>query len=75
MDIKKVQVYCLEASKGGNHGATKSLSDQLKKSSGELDALKTAQPPETFNLRFLEGLGFPSSNDRLIWGFSRASGS
>lgn len=39
-----------------------------------LDAIKTAQAPETFNLRFLEGLGFPSSNDRLVVGVLQALG-
>lgn len=39
-----------------------------------LDAIKTAQAPEVFNLRFLEGLGFPSSNDRLIVGVLQALG-
>ena len=39
-----------------------------------LDAIKTAQAPDTFNLRFLEGLGFPSSNDRLFVGVLQALG-
>ncbi|MFA4939071.1 DUF5343 domain-containing protein [Brevundimonas sp.] len=39
-----------------------------------LDAIKTAQAPDTFNLRFLEGLGFPSSNDRLFVGVLQSLG-
>lgn len=32
------------------------------------DAIINAQPPERFSQRFLEGLGFKSSNDRLVIG-------
>ena len=32
------------------------------------DAIIHAQPPERFSVRFLEGLGFKSTNDRLIIG-------
>ena len=32
------------------------------------DAILQAQPPERFSTRFLEGLGFKSTNDRLIVG-------
>lgn len=39
-----------------------------------LDAIKSAQAPDAFNLRFLEGLGFPSSNDRLVVGVLQALG-
>jgi hypothetical protein len=31
-----------------------------------LDALRGAQAPEKFSLRFLEDLGFKSTNDRLF---------
>lgn len=32
------------------------------------DAIVNAQPPERFSTRFLEGLGFKSTNDRLLIG-------
>lgn len=39
-----------------------------------LDAIQKAQAPKTFTLRFLEGLGFKSSSDRLIIGVLKALG-
>lgn len=39
-----------------------------------LEAIKSAQAPENFSLRFLEGIGFPSSNDRLVIGVLQAIG-
>ncbi|WP_156398274.1 DUF5343 domain-containing protein [Caulobacter sp. Root1455] len=39
-----------------------------------LDAIKSAQAPDVFNLRFLESLGFTSSNDRLMVGVLQAIG-
>lgn len=38
----------------------------LKNLSAVLDAIKTARAPEKFTLRFLEDLGFKSTNDRLM---------
>jgi hypothetical protein len=32
------------------------------------DAILDAQPPERFSVKFLEGLGFTSTNDRLFIG-------
>jgi hypothetical protein len=32
------------------------------------DAMLDAQPPERFSLKFLENLGFTSTNDRLFIG-------
>ena len=39
-----------------------------------LQAIQSAQAPEKFNVRFLENLGFSSSNDRLIVGVLRELG-
>ncbi len=39
-----------------------------------LDAITAAQAPEKFSLRFLEGLGFKSSSDRLIMGVLKTLG-
>jgi hypothetical protein len=39
-----------------------------------LDALRTAQAPETFTLKFLETLDFKSSSDRLIIGVLKSLG-
>lgn len=37
-----------------------------------LDAIKSARAPERFTLRFLEDLGFKSTNDRLLIGVLKA---
>ncbi len=39
-----------------------------------MEAIKNAQAPKQFNRRFLEGLGFKGSNDRLIVGVLKALG-
>ncbi len=52
----------------------KSYLTSTKNLAALLEAMKTAQAPDTFNLKFLEGLGFPSSNDRLIVGVLVALG-
>jgi hypothetical protein len=41
---------------------------------GILAAMQTAQAPQTFNRRFLEGLGYKSSSDRLIINVLKALG-
>src|SRR5437870_4852724 len=38
------------------------------------DALLNAQPPERFSLKFLENLGFTSTNDRLFIGILKDLG-
>lgn len=38
------------------------------------DAIKNAQPPERFSQKFLEGLGFKSTNDRLFIGILKDLG-
>lgn len=52
----------------------KSYLTSTKNLAALLEAMKSAQAPDTFNLKFLEGLGFPSSNDRLIVGVLVALG-
>ncbi|WP_374322471.1 DUF5343 domain-containing protein [Brevundimonas sp.] len=52
----------------------KSYLTSTKNLAALLEAMKTAQAPNTFNLKFLEGLGFPSSNDRLVVGVLVALG-
>lgn len=52
----------------------KSYLTSTKNLAALLEAMKTAQAPDTFNLKFLEGIGFPSSNDRLIVGVLVALG-
>lgn len=52
----------------------KSYLTSTKNLAALLDAIKTAQAPEIFNLRFLESLGFASSNDRLFVGVLHALG-
>lgn len=39
-----------------------------------LEAIRNAQAPKQFNRRFLEGLGFKGSSDRLIIGVLKALG-
>src|SRR5687768_1304001 len=41
---------------------------------GYFDAILNAQPPERFSTRFLEGLGFKSTNDRLLIGMLKELG-
>lgn len=41
---------------------------------GILDAMKTARAPEKFTVRFLENLGYKSTNDRLVIGVLKALG-
>jgi hypothetical protein len=41
---------------------------------GILSAMQTAQAPKSFNRRFLEGLGYKSSSDRLIINVLKALG-
>jgi hypothetical protein len=38
------------------------------------DAILDAQPPERFSYRFLENLGFASTNDRLLSGLLKELG-
>lgn len=52
----------------------KSYLTSTKNLASFLDAIKTAQAPSVFNLRFLESLGFSSSNDRLLIGVLAALG-
>lgn len=52
----------------------KSYLTSTKNLAALLEAMKAAQAPDTFNLKFLEGLGFPSSNDRLVVGVLVALG-
>lgn len=39
-----------------------------------LDAIRKAQAPKTFSVRFLQGLGFKSSSDRLVIGVLKSLG-
>jgi hypothetical protein len=41
---------------------------------GYFDAIQDAQPPERFSLKFLENLGFTSTNDRLFIGILKDLG-
>lgn len=45
-----------------------------KNLSGILDAMKTAQAPEKFTIRFLESLEYKSNNDRLVVGVLKTIG-
>ena len=38
------------------------------------DAIRNAQPPERFAIKFLENLGFTSTNDRLFIGVLKELG-
>lgn len=42
--------------------------------SSYFDAILDAQPPERFSIRFLENLGFSSTNDRLFIGILKELG-
>lgn len=46
----------------------------FKNTSDILQAMQAAQAPERFTIKFLEGLGFPSSNDRTIINVLKALG-
>lgn len=52
----------------------KSYLTSTKNLSAILQAIQSAQAPERFNVRFLENLGFTSSNDRLIVGVLKELG-
>lgn len=52
----------------------KSYLTSTKNLASLLDAIKSAQAPDSFNLKFLEGLGYPSSNDRLVVGVLQSLG-
>jgi hypothetical protein len=50
-----------------------SLPDSYSQKYGSIpayfDAILDAQPPERFSIKFLENLGFTSTNARLFFGF------
>ena len=52
----------------------KSYLTSVKNLAGILDAIKSAQAPDTFTIRFLESLEFTSSSDRLVISVLKALG-
>lgn len=46
----------------------------LGKTGDYFDAILNASPPDRFTYKFLEGLGFSSSNDRLLIGVLKELG-
>lgn len=52
----------------------KSYLTSSKNLAAMFDAIKSAQAPEKFTLKFLEGIGFKSTADRLIIGVLKAMG-
>lgn len=60
------QIFFEKFHKGEKMGLSTSYLTSVKNLSGIFDAIKTAQAPTKFTVRFLLGLGFKSNSDRLI---------